>query len=158
MAMGGANQPFIGTVQGTLDAKGRVCIPATYRQILAAQNTTGCYVCPSFVEAALEAFGEDVLQSFHQRLSQLDPFFSAAHDDQAFAVLSSSQHLVLDEQGRVRLPDAVIAHAGLKDRVTFVGMGAKFQIWEPSAFEAKRSTWIANARGLRVNAPGGAVG
>jgi MraZ protein len=158
MAMGGANQPFIGTVQGTLDAKGRVCIPANYRQILAAQNTTGCYVCPSFVEAALEAFGEDVLQSFHQRLSQLDPFFSAAHDDQAFAVLSSSQHLVLDEQGRVRLPDAVIAHAGLKDRVTFVGMGAKFQIWEPSAFEAKRSTWIANARGLRVNASGGAVG
>ena len=158
MAMAGAIQPFIGTVQGTLDAKGRVCIPAPYRQILAAQNTAGCYVCPSFVEPALEAFGEDVLQSFHQRLSQLDPFFSATHDDQAYAVMASSQLLVLDEQGRVRLPDAIIAHAGLKDRVTFVGMGVKFQIWEPAAFAAKHSTLISNARGLRVNASGGAVG
>jgi MraZ protein len=158
MAMAGAVQPFIGTVQGTLDAKGRVCIPSPYRQSLAARSTSGVYVCPSFVEPALEAFGEDVLQSFNERLSHLDPFFSAAHDDQAYAVLSSSQLLTLDEQGRVRLPDAVIAHAGLKDRVTFVGMGSKFQIWEPGAFDAKRSTWIANARGLRVNASGGAVG
>lgn len=156
--MAGAVQPFIGTVLGTLDAKGRVCIPASYRQILAAQNTEGVYVCPSFVEQALEAFGADVLQSFHQRLSQLDPFFSPAHDDQAFAVLSSSHHLTFDEQGRVRLPDPVIAHAGLKDRVTFVGMGSKFQIWEPGAFEAKRAAWIANARGLRGHASGGAVG
>ena len=156
--MAGAVQPFIGTVHGTLDAKGRVCIPAHYRQILAAQSTAGVYVCPSFVEEALESFGEDVLQSFHQRLSQLDPFFSASHDDQAFAIMSSSQLLTLDEQGRVRLPDAMIAHAGLKDRVTFAGMGGKFQIWEPAAFEAKRATWIQNARGLRVNAPGGAVG
>lgn len=154
--MAGAIQPFIGTVQGTLDAKGRVCIPAAYRQILAVQSTEGVYICPSFVEQALEAFGQDLLQSVHQRLAQLDPFFSQAHDDQAYAVLSSSQLLTLDEQGRVRLPDAAIAHAGLKDRVTFVGMGSKFQIWEPAAFEAKRSTWIANARGLR--ATGGGVG
>jgi MraZ protein len=156
--MAGAVQPFIGTVQGTLDAKGRVCIPAAYRQILAAQNTSGVYACPSFVEQALEAFGKDVLQSFHQRLAQLDPFFSPAHDDQAYAVMSSSQLLTLDEQGRVRLPDALIAHGGLKDRVTFVGMGSKFQIWEPAAFEARRNIWIQNARGLRVNAAGGAVG
>jgi len=151
--MAGAIQPFIGTVQGTLDAKGRVCIPAHYRQILAAQNTTGVYVCPSFVDSSLECFGEDVLQSVHQRLSQLDPFFSPAHDDQAFAILSSSQLLTLDEPGRVRLPDVLIAHAGLKDRVTFVGMGAKFQIWEPAAFEARRATWIERARGLRQTPP-----
>ncbi|MBN9578467.1 MAG: hypothetical protein J0H26_08870, partial [Alphaproteobacteria bacterium] len=37
--MVGATQPFISTVAGTLDAKGRVCIPAPYRQVLAAQNT-----------------------------------------------------------------------------------------------------------------------
>jgi len=41
------------TVMGTLDSKGRVCIPAAYRQILSAQNTNGVYVCPSFFENAL---------------------------------------------------------------------------------------------------------
>lgn len=148
--MVGATQPFISTVAGTLDAKGRVCIPAPYRQVLAAQNTAGVYFCPSFVEQALEGFGETLLQAVHQRLSELDPFFSPGHDDQAFAVLSSSQLLTLDEQGRVRLPDALIAHAGLKDRVAFVGMGRKFQIWEPAAFAPVQAERLERARAARA--------
>jgi MraZ protein len=153
--MTGALQPFISTVTATLDAKGRVCIPAPYRQVLAAQNTTGVYVCPSFVDPALEAFGDALLQTVHQRLATLDPFFSAAHDDQAFAVLSSSQLLTLDDQGRARLPDAFIAHARLKDRVTFVGMGQKFQIWEPDTFAPIQAERLSRARAART---GGANG
>ena len=61
--MTGLVQPFISTVIGSLDSKGRVCIPAAYRHILAAQNTAGVYVCPSFSEPALEAFGQTLLES-----------------------------------------------------------------------------------------------
>jgi MraZ protein len=154
--MSGVAQPFISTVTGTLDAKGRVCIPASYRQVLGTQNTAGVYVCPSFIDPALEAFGDTLLQAVHQRLSALDPFFSEAHDDQAFAVLSSSQLLTLDEQGRARLPDAFIAHAKLKDRVTFVGMGQKFQIWEPDSFAPIQAERLARARAARST--GGANG
>ena len=154
--MSGVAQPFISTVTGTLDAKGRVCIPASYRQVLGTQNTAGVYVCPSFIESALEAFGDTLLQSVHQRLSALDPFFSEAHDDQAFAVLSSSQLLTLDEQGRARLPEAFIAHARLKDRVTFVGMGQKFQIWEPDGFAPIQAERLSRARAARTT--GGANG
>jgi len=126
--------PFISTMTGTLDAKGRVCIPASFREVLSAQGTAGVYVCPSFAEGALEGFGDEVLQEFHQRQAAEDPFFSQAADDKAFAVLSMSQLLPRDENGRVRLTDEMIAHAGLKDRVTFVGMGRKFQIWDSERF------------------------
>ena len=61
--MTGLVQPFISTVMGSLDSKGRVCIPAPYRHILAAQNTQGVYVCPSFAESALEAFGQSVIDT-----------------------------------------------------------------------------------------------
>lgn len=128
--MTGLVQPFISTVIGSLDAKGRVCIPATYRHILSAQNTAGVYVCPSFSETALEAFGQSLLESVAARLQNQDPFFSPSHDDQATAIISRTQLLVADDQGRVRLPDAMIAHAKLKDRVAFVGKSAKFQIWD----------------------------
>ena len=128
--MTGLIQPFISTVIGSLDSKGRVCIPATYRHILASQNTAGLYVCPSFSEPALEAFGQTLLESVSARLADQDPFFSPSHDDQATAIISRTQLLVADEQGRVRLPDALIAHAKLKDRVAFVGKSAKFQIWD----------------------------
>lgn len=141
--------PFISTMTGSLDAKGRVCIPAAFRDVLTAQNTAGVYVCPSFAEPALEAFGEEVLQDFHQRLAQEDPFFSQATDDKVFAVLSMSQLLTRDENGRVRLPDEFIEHAGLKDRVTFVGMGRKFQIWDSARFAPVQAERLKRALAQR---------
>ena len=143
--MSGQVQPFISTVAGTLDSKGRICIPAPYRQILAAQNTPGVYICPSFSEATLEGFGDEVLQAFHRQQSESDPFFTPAFNDKVFAVLSMTQSLPLDENGRVRLPDDLIAHAGVKDRVVYVGMGTKFQIWEPDRFEEMRTARLKRA-------------
>jgi MraZ protein len=142
-------QPFISTPAGSLDKKGRVCIPAPYRQILAAQNATGVYGLPSFCEQALECFGEDVLQSFQAEIAKGDPFFTPKQDDKAFAVLAMSQLLALDETGRVRLPDSFIAHAGLKENVTFVGLGRKFQIWDKERFDSILQERLARARVLR---------
>ncbi|HEY2444420.1 MAG TPA: hypothetical protein VGI20_01605 [Rhizomicrobium sp.] len=144
-----AHPPFISMPVGALDRKGRVCIPAPYRQILAAQNTNGVYVCPSFYEPALECFGENVLQEFHQSQAGDDPFFAESHDVKAFSVLAMTQLLALDETGRVRLPDALIAHAGLAENVTFVGMGRKFEIWDTERFAPVLNERIAAARALR---------
>ena len=148
--MSGAVQPFISTVAGSLDAKGRICIPANYRQVLAAQATAGVYLCPSFFEPAIEGFGEALLQKVHQRLSTLDPFFSPEHDDQAFAVLSSTQLFMADEAGRLRLPDALAAHARLTDKVLFIGLGDKFQIWNPDVFAPIQAERLERARASRT--------
>ena len=121
--MTGGVQPFISTVIGSLDSKGRVCIPATYRQLLAAQNTTGVYVCPSFADPALEAFGQSLLDVVNARLANQDPFFSASFDDEATALIARTQSLPIDENGRVRIPDAMIEHGGLRDKIVFVGKG-----------------------------------
>jgi MraZ protein len=147
--MTGEVQPFISTVTGTLDAKGRVCIPSAFRDILAAQNTAGVYICPSFSQSALEGFGAEVLNSFHQQQASLDPFFSAEYDDKVFAVLSMTQLLPRDVNGRVVLTDAMIAHAHLTERVTFVGMGRKFQIWDSERFAAYQAERLKRALVLR---------
>jgi MraZ protein len=145
-AMTGLVQPFISTVMGSLDSKGRVCIPAPYRHILAAQNTQGVYICPSFAEAALEAFGQSVIDTLHARLSTQDPFFSPSHDDEATAVISRTQLLVADDQGRVRLPDPMIEHAGLKDRIAFVGLSQKFQIWDADIYAPIQAEALARMK------------
>jgi MraZ protein len=44
----------------------------------------------------------------------------------------------------------LIAHAGLKDRVTFVGMGRKFQIWDGERFEAVRAERLKRALAQRT--------
>ena len=125
---------FISTVAGSLDSKGRVCIPAPFRDVLAEQGTAGVYICPSYVRPTLEGFGEDAIRQIRERQAPLDPFFSREHDVRATAVLARTQLLPRDENGRVRLPDELIAHAGLKDCVTFVGLDRKFQIWDSERY------------------------
>ena len=147
-------QPFVSTVVNKLDAKGRVSVPAPFRQILAQQNLKGFYCFPSFVAPALEAFGETLLNEFQERLGNVDPLFSEDYDAQAQAVVGESQFLNFDDEGRVRLPDDLIAHAGIGERVLFVGMVKKFQLWEPERFEPVRRERIARARATRLGTGG----
>jgi MraZ protein len=153
--MTGLAQPFISTVPGSLDSKGRVCVPAIWRHILAAQNTAGVYVCPSFIDPALDAFGQSLLDVINARLSAQDPFFSVSHDDEATALIARTHTLPIDENGRVRLPDALIAHAGLKDRVAFVGKAQKFQIWDADAYAPIEAEALARVRARMERARAG---
>ena len=144
-----AVQPFTSSVVNKLDAKGRVSVPAPFRQVLAQQNLQGVYCIPSFVVPAVEAFGETLVTQFQQRLRQYDPLFSQEYDDEAQAVLAKTQFLNFDDEGRVRLPDEFIAHAGIGERVLFVGLDVKFQIWDPVRFEPVERERIARALARR---------
>jgi len=148
--------PFVSTFTNKLDAKGRVSIPAPYRQILAQQEMGTLYCIPSFVSSSLEAFGNTLLNQFQQRLDKYDPLFSENYDDEAQAVLAAAQPLNFDDEGRVRLPDDLIAHAGITDRVVFVSLGQKFQMWDPVRFEPVQRERIARARALRSSGNGAA--
>lgn len=129
------NAPFTGILSGSLDKKGRVCIPAQFRHILAGQSPNSVYLRKSLLTPALEAFGASVMQRFHEAQSESDPFFMGSHDTAAFALLALSQELAIDETGRVRIPDEFIAHAGLAESVTFVGIGRRFEIWDAARFQ-----------------------
>ncbi|HLY06528.1 MAG TPA: hypothetical protein VKR31_12345 [Rhizomicrobium sp.] len=140
------NAAFMGMSSGSLDKKGRICIPASYRQVLSAQNPNIVYVRSALLTPSLEGFGARVVQKFLDTQTESDPLFTAAHDTEAFAALAMSQELPMDENGRVRLPDEFIAHAGLKEGVTFVGLGVKFEIWDSTQFAKVREERTAAAR------------
>lgn len=141
---------FVSTFVNKLDAKGRVSIPAQYRQILAQQELGALYCIPSFVSPSLEAFGNTLLSQFQQRLDKYDPLFSVNYDEEAQVVLAAAQSLNFDDEGRVRIPDDLIAHAGITERVAFVGLGQKFQMWDPVRFEPVQRERIERARAART--------
>ena len=147
---------FVSTVVNKLDAKGRVSVPAPFRQILAQQNLHGIYCIPSFFSSALEAFGETLLDEFRQRLRKHDPLFSEDYDAQAQAILAQSKFLNFDDEGRVKLPDEFVAHAGITESVVFVGLDQKFQLWDPTRFEPVQKERLARARAARTGNGGAA--
>jgi len=147
-------RPFISTIKGKLDSKGRVCVPTSFRDVLASQHTDGVYICPSFAEIALECFSNEVLEVFQNRLRDIDIFFTQEYNDRAFAVMSMTQFLIFDENGRMRVPDDLIAHAALSETVAFVGMGSKFQLWDEQKFKATLEERLTRARLLRLTQEG----
>jgi MraZ protein len=144
-----AIQPFLSTVINRLDAKGRVSVPASFRQILTQENLQGVFCIPSFSAPALEAFGAAMLAQAEARLAKYDPLFSPEYDDEAYAVMGRTQFLKFDDEGRMTLPTDLIEHAGIADRVCFIGLGTKFQIWDPVKFEDDRQRRIERARARR---------
>ena len=55
------------------------------------------------------------------------------------ALFGASEILSLDQDGRIKIPERLCDHAGLSSRAVFVGLGDKFQIWEPEKFKEQFS-------------------
>jgi MraZ protein len=138
-----AHDAFLSTPAGTLDRKGRVCIPANYRQALAAQSTDGVFVRPHPSRPVLQCFGATLFEEYQQSKPRRNPF-APDHDDELFDIYGATERLAFDENGRVRLPDALIAYAELGENVTFVGLGDKFEIWDSARLNAYREARRAN--------------
>jgi len=143
------SQPFVSTTINKLDAKRRVSVPAGFRQILAKQDLQGFYCLPSDGQPALEDFGTPILSYYQERQAAAEPLRSDEYDFQAQEVFGESRLLEFDDQGRVTLPPELLEHAGITERVLFVGLNQKFQIWDPERFDKVREERLARARAAR---------
>ena len=129
---GRAVQPFVSQFTNKLDAKGRVSVPASYRQALATQGIEGFYCLKSAGHRSLTGYGRSMLDALGEKLKAHHP---GSRDYLVLATYASQATLLsFDDEGRVRLPDELIAYAGLKDRVLFNGAIDIFEIWDPEIF------------------------
>ncbi len=129
---------FVSTFINKVDAKGRVSIPAPFRAVLERDGYAGGIYCyPSLDAPALDAGGERLAKKIDGLLASL-PDYSDERDELSVALYGDVQVLSIDGDGRIVLPEGLRAHASLSGRVAFVGLGDKFQMWEPDAFEERR--------------------
>lgn len=136
---------FIGTHENKVDRKGRVSVPASFRQVLAPQSFTGIVAFPSYRAPAIEACGMSFMERLNQSVAEVD-LFSEQHDELALSIFAASHQLPFDVDGRVILPAELIETAGITDRAAFVGKGDMFQIWEPGALKQHLATARDRAR------------
>lgn len=149
---------FLGTHTNRLDAKGRVSIPAPFRAALRTEagGNASLVLRPSHKHACVEGWPDAVFQALARPLNALD-MFSDQHDDMAAALYADAYPLEADKEGRIVLPESLVAHANLSDSVVFMGLGRTFQIWEPSAAERRRAEARERARTAGLTLPGGAA-
>ena len=150
---------YFGTFENKVDRKGRVSVPATFRQNLATSAFQGIVAFHYHTPNAVEACDLEFMARLQDSVSDYD-LFSEAHDDLAFNIFAESHQLPFDGEGRVILPAALLEITGIEDRAAFVGKGPTFQIWEPAALATRKSAARDRAANLtlrlRRDEPGGA--
>lgn len=144
---------FLSTFKNKIDKKGRVSVPAPFRNALAGQEFSGIIVYSSFINPCIEACGFDRISKLSANIEALEPF-SEERDAFATAILGGSMQLGFDGEGRVMLPEPLVEEAGIKEMALFVGKGETFEIWQPDAFEsyAARARTLAREKRLKLRA------
>jgi MraZ protein len=139
---------FVSNYTLRLDAKGRVSIPAPFRGVLTRDGFDGLYCYPALDRGALDAGGNALLAEIEALIARFPPY-AEERDQFSVALFGTSETLKIDGEGRVILTEPLKAHAGIGDSVTFVGLGHKFQIWEPGRFRAQLAEATETVRTLK---------
>ena len=129
---------FLSSYENKMDKKGRVSVPATFRSHLNSMGYNGFICYPSFNHFALEACSQDRIEKLSNTIDTLNPF-EEKRDYFATSILSESESLQFDTEGRVSLSKKLLDHSRIKTNILFVGLGYTFQIWEPTLFEKFKS-------------------
>ena len=125
---------FLSNYENKIDKKGRVSVPSTFRSHLNSLGYNGFISYPSFNHLAREACSQDRIEKLSNTIDTLNPF-EEKRDFFATSVLSESENLQFDTEGRISISEKLLAHAKIKNVALFVGLGKTFQIWEPKNFE-----------------------
>jgi MraZ protein len=139
---------FVSNVVLRLDAKGRVSIPAPFRSVLNRDGFDGLYCYPALDRPAIDAGGNALMAEIETLIGRYAPF-SEERERLAIALYGTSETLKLDSEGRVILSETLKSHAGITDSVAFVGLGHKFQIWDPNRFRSELAEATDTVRALR---------
>ena len=131
-----------------LDAKGRISVPAAFRTVLARDGFEGVYCHPALDRPALDAGGNALLAEIRALITGYPPY-SEQREQFALSLYGTSETLKIDSEGRVVLTETLKAHAGITDAATFVGLGHKFRIWEPSRFRAELAEATEKVRAIK---------
>ncbi|HHL42018.1 MAG TPA: division/cell wall cluster transcriptional repressor MraZ [Hellea balneolensis] len=147
---------FLSSATNTLDAKGRISVPAEFRAAVGDGNFDGIIVWPSFDGPYLEGGGISLLQDYQALLEGMDPYDDARIAFER-AIFAACKRLSFDANGRVSLPSEFAEFANLSDQATFIGLGRRFEIWNPEKYQSQsadvRKTARENRHRLRPGTP-----
>ena len=125
---------FRGRSEHNIDAKGRVSLPAKYRDILST-NYNDRLVITNY-DSCLIAYPYDEWVTLEENFRQ----YSIMQEDVEVFMhyfISGATECTIDKLGRILIPPILRKHAGLEREIVFVGMITRIQIWDKQRWEQK---------------------
>jgi len=120
---------FLGTHAPRLDEKGRLILPAKYREEL-----SGGVVITKGQERCLYVFPQQEFTRITEAL-RTAPVTAKAVRDYSRVFFASASDELPDKQGRITVPAALRAYAGLQRDCVVVGANTRLEIWDTHAWD-----------------------
>ena len=121
---------FMGEFQHSIDAKGRLIIPAKFREKL-GEN----FVVTRGLDGCLFGYPQDEWEKLEVKLNEMP---LAKKDARLFVrfFYSAATECELDKQGRINIPQSLRQHANLEKSCVIVGVSNRIEIWDETRWQA----------------------
>jgi MraZ protein len=116
---------FLGEFSHALDDKGRLTVPAKFRDELA-----GGLVVTRGIDRCLFVFPREVWDNLAERISDL-PLTQRHARNFSRLMFSGAADFIPDRQGRVLIPQGLREYAGLDGDAIIIGLYNRLEIWNP---------------------------
>lgn len=120
---------FIGEYQHTIDNKGRLILPAKFREELGLK-----FIATKGLDNCLFIYGKDEWQILEEKLKKLPLAKSEARAFVRFFFAGAAE-LECDKQGRILLPPNLREYAKLDKDVTVIGVSTRIELWSTKVWE-----------------------
>lgn len=121
-----ANSAFSGSYDHSLDGKGRVIIPASYREALGEDFT----ITINPTKTAVAIYPKAVWDQQLERFSRINPMDKVGLQYERYLMSVSFSGNSMDAQGRVLIPVKLRNKIGLTRDIVFVGLNHYIEIWD----------------------------
>jgi MraZ protein len=118
---------FLGRYHHTIDGKGRLTVPARYRDLLAAD---GAYLTQGF-DQNINVYPPQIFERISIRVNRLNMTDPSTRSLRRM-MFSNAEHVTLDKAGRILIPQFLREEISLDSEAVIVGMGDYFEIWSPN--------------------------
>lgn len=125
---------FLSSYVNTVDKKGRVSVPASFRSEISTHSRQMIVVYADPKGDFLFGWGYDDFAAFAERIKKLPPM-SKERQRLARTILAAARPLPVDADGRILMPEHFLKGTKIEGQALFAGQGDYFTIWNPEKFD-----------------------
>ncbi len=120
---------FMGEYSHSVDSKGRLIVPAKFREQLGEQ-----FVVTKGVDGCLYVYSAEEWKRIEEKFREINLTTKDARRFMRF-FFAGAAACEVDRQGRILLPAVLREYAGLDKDVVLVGVLTKIEIWDRTRYE-----------------------
>lgn len=135
---------FRGVSNLSLDAKGRIVLPARYRERLVEISDSQLVITIDTDQPCLLIYPLNEWESIEEKIEALPSFNPTTRRIQRL-LIGHATDTEVDTNGRMLLSNPLREYAQLGKKVVLIGQGKKFELWDEVLWNQRMGEWLGDS-------------